>query len=87
LPDAKLPEAVFPVVQEANSGLPVVEVEQAIPVGHVRAVTWFLPGGLRATKIMDFQDVSREALAVYYSKNLPAVKEGQKIDRERENGI
>jgi len=34
---------------------------------------------------MEFRDVSREALAVYYRKNLPVVKAGHKTEREREH--
>ena len=35
---------------------------------------------------MDFRDASREALAVYYRKNLPVVKAGQQTETESENG-
>jgi hypothetical protein len=34
---------------------------------------------------MDFRDASREALAVYYRKNLLVVKASPKTDRESEN--
>jgi hypothetical protein len=36
---------------------------------------------------MDFRDASREALAVYYRKNLLIVKASQKIETESEHGV
>ena len=71
---------------EPGGSILATDISEEMLVAHVRAVAWSLLRAFRATTIRDFRDASREALAVYYRKNLLGVKAGQQTETESENG-